>query len=370
MTDETPEPDQDPQPTWREPLLAFAAVVVALFIATGLASLWGLLADNLLAVAAIIFIGVPYFILSRKGADFSRFGIDFERIPLRQVGIGLLVTTIVFPLFAIGNHIWEVHALERDFSPDIDHYRKWSVELEAPPLDPTDEEIIQVRTNAGRLYIGWRNTTHLPATIDATGDRPFTWRTVGSLSTTPTTEAPATDWQISPTATGTDGRLTLSPLDQPENAAVPNRLELQFPDAPDAVYLGNSAHPTDEPTVLHRTHWWLLLWALTHLILVALPEEYFYRGYLQTRFSTLLGETDGPRKFLGFSRANWLTSLFFALGHVLIPIGGAFSVARAAVFFPSLIFGALRERTGSVVAPIIFHAGANMMVLVVTVHYF
>jgi membrane protease YdiL (CAAX protease family) len=33
---------------------------------------------------------------------------------------------------------------------------------------------------------------------------------------------------------------------------------------------------------------------------------------------------------------------------------------RLATFFPSLLFGALRDRTGSIVAPILVHVACNL----------
>ena len=51
-----------------------------------------------------------------------------------------------------------------------------------------------------------------------------------------------------------------------------------------------------------------------------------------------------------------LTCAAFALGHVLTePNPG-----RLAVFFPALVFGWLRARTGGVGASIVFHALCNL----------
>ncbi len=94
---------------------------------------------------------------------------------------------------------------------------------------------------------------------------------------------------------------------------------------------------------------------LGQLLVIALPEEVFYRGYLQTA----LDEAAPPRqRWLG-ARIGWavpLTSLAFALGHVATEL----SPARLAVFFPSLLFGWLRARTGGVGAPVAFHATCNL----------
>lgn len=88
--------------------------------------------------------------------------------------------------------------------------------------------------------------------------------------------------------------------------------------------------------------------ALSQLVVVALPEEFFFRGYLQGRLGEVLSR-----------RAAWLwTAVLFALGHYLI----AFDPASLAVFFPGLLFGLLRIATGSVLAGALFHAMCNVLI--------
>lgn len=85
------------------------------------------------------------------------------------------------------------------------------------------------------------------------------------------------------------------------------------------------------------------------LLMVALPEEAFYRGFVQTRLArALVGRWD--------LAAIVLTSAIFAVGHIAtIP-----NPARLAVFFPSLVFGLLRSRTGGIGAGVLFHALCNI----------
>jgi len=92
------------------------------------------------------------------------------------------------------------------------------------------------------------------------------------------------------------------------------------------------------------------------LLIVALPEEAFYRGYLQTR----LDEAWTPRlRVLGadIGPSILVTSAIFALGH----FATIHEPARLAVFFPSLLFGWLRSRTRGVGAPVAFHALCNIL---------
>lgn len=107
-----------------------------------------------------------------------------------------------------------------------------------------------------------------------------------------------------------------------------------------------------------------LEWVIDQTFVVALPEEFFYRGYLQTRLRDVW-----PRGKLFFGArlgpAFWLTAILFALGHLAI-----FEVWRLAVFFPSLLFGWMRERSGSVVGAALFHAAANLLVQVLDASFF
>jgi uncharacterized protein len=91
------------------------------------------------------------------------------------------------------------------------------------------------------------------------------------------------------------------------------------------------------------------------LVIIALPEEAFYRGYLQSRLDEalpwkmrILGADIGPSLLI--------TSLVFALGH----FATIREPARLAVFFPSLVFGWLRARTGGIGAGVTFHASCNI----------
>lgn len=95
--------------------------------------------------------------------------------------------------------------------------------------------------------------------------------------------------------------------------------------------------------------------ALGELLVIALPEEAFYRGYLQTSLEREWGKTVsifGTRIGVG----TVATSAIFALGHLLTEL----NPARLAVFFPSLVFGFLRARTGGIGAGVLFHALCNL----------
>ncbi len=77
---------------------------------------------------------------------------------------------------------------------------------------------------------------------------------------------------------------------------------------------------------------------------VAVAEETFFRGYFYSEMEN--------EPFLGpISKANFVSSFLFATAHALI----YYNPVMFKVFFPSLIMGYLYERSGSILAPIIFH---------------
>jgi uncharacterized protein len=104
---------------------------------------------------------------------------------------------------------------------------------------------------------------------------------------------------------------------------------------------------------------------LGQVVVVAIPEEVFYRGYLLGRLEEAL---PSRRRLLGVP-VGWpilLQAGLFGLGHFLVD----WNPLRLAVALPALLFAALRAWGGNLVAPVIFHASANLLVLVVDRSFF
>ncbi len=105
-------------------------------------------------------------------------------------------------------------------------------------------------------------------------------------------------------------------------------------------------------------------WCIDQLFVVALPEEFFYRGFVHTRLKDLW-----PKGFvfLGarIGKPVLFTAILFALGHLAI-----FQVWRLAVFFPALLFGWMREKHQGIVGAALFHAASNLTVLVLDACFF
>lgn len=104
---------------------------------------------------------------------------------------------------------------------------------------------------------------------------------------------------------------------------------------------------------------------LAQILVVAIPEEIFYRGYLLGRLELAL---PARRTLWGVpvGAALLLHAALFGLGHFLMD----FNPLRLGVAIPALAFAFLRHKGGSIVAPVIFHAAANLLMLVVDRSYF
>jgi hypothetical protein len=107
------------------------------------------------------------------------------------------------------------------------------------------------------------------------------------------------------------------------------------------------------------------LLALLQLVVVAIPEELFFRGYLMERLERVWPPT---RNLFG-AKVGWaliVSSALFAIGHVaVIP-----NPQRLAVFFPALLFGWMRARTGSIAAGALYHALCNILADTLHTSYF
>ncbi len=81
-------------------------------------------------------------------------------------------------------------------------------------------------------------------------------------------------------------------------------------------------------------------------ILAAIVEETFFRGWLQTII----------RRNLSAILTILLVSLIFSLSHLF----AATHWLRLATFFPGLVMGFLKERTGSIFPGILYHSLGNI----------
>jgi membrane protease YdiL (CAAX protease family) len=101
----------------------------------------------------------------------------------------------------------------------------------------------------------------------------------------------------------------------------------------------------------------LASFVIAQLVMVALPEEAFFRGFVQTRLGdawpserVVLGARVDPRALIG-------QAALFALVHLATEP----RLDKLATFFPGLLFGWLRARRGGIGAAIVLHAASNVL---------
>jgi membrane protease YdiL (CAAX protease family) len=89
---------------------------------------------------------------------------------------------------------------------------------------------------------------------------------------------------------------------------------------------------------------------------VAVAEEVFFRGYVQSNVLRLLNKTKSEQ----LEQPQWtsvvISAACFATAHIIIQG----QMISALIFLPGLILGWLFIRTKSLLAPILFHGLANV----------
>lgn len=303
-------------PVVREVVLATLAAAAWLFVIDRAAELpW--LAPNAGALVAAGFLGIPLIIARWRRLPGDVLGLDG---PLRRcVGIGLLASVVVLPLFAVGFDTVQtrIHHARRGMGPGI---ASAGLEFQDVPDDLR-----------GRVVV-YEDARGLA--VDNRSERPVQVR---PACCAPRVIAPGGRTLLAPDAarrfelTDSTGRS----IEPPALAGAGSPLEQPVEAAPGLGWLG-----------------WLLL---GQIVVIAVPEEAFFRGYLLGRLRTVLPPR---RRLLGvpFGSAHVLSAALFAAVHLVATP----SPARLLVFFPGLLFAWLAERSGSAIAPAVHHALANI----------
>ena len=331
-----------------EPLLLY---LITISITVGLNSLQSYVSwigSYVLVIVAATFLYLPIEFLHRKGLNPADFGIHSKQT-WSNLRLAVLVMAISFPPYLVGFHFWQTGWLGQRLAVAEARFDRWPVELQADvTAPPLREGEVRLTDHDDRFTLNW----HL-----SPGQR---------LRATITSDVDLIPYSDGNAVQGDAGEFVVVGLsDGRARFRVPGSflgldIEAGGDRLPaDRLRLGSGRVAADDmPFRAERGLGWLLNLILVQLLLVALPEEVFYRGYLQTRLDGLLGPTSS---LLGARIRPWsivATSALFAVGHFLvIP-----HPQRLAVFFPSLLFGWMRCATGSVTAAVLFHASCNILV--------
>ncbi len=331
---------------------------ITLVVTGGLAWLQGSVGwirSYLLVMAAAVFLYLPIEYLQRKGIDPASFGIKLGSLKKALINVAI-VSAVVFPPYLIGFHGWQTVQLKKSLNIEEARFDRWPIELlDAPRQTTPNEGEVRIFSAREQVWLQWRLPAGQRFEAKITGDGPID------------TAGPYGAAQVGPhgidVASGSRGQVGIKApgdwiafeLEAGGDRLPSNRLKL-----------GASLIEADaNPVRFERSLFWLINLILVQLLLVALPEEVFYRGYLQTRLDQIFPST---RRILGVEvsvMSLMVTSALFAFGHfVTVP-----SIQRLAVFFPSLLFGWMRKATGSVTAAVLFHAVCNVFVEIASRFY-
>jgi len=99
---------------------------------------------------------------------------------------------------------------------------------------------------------------------------------------------------------------------------------------------------------------WALL-TINIFLFVGLPEEFFFRGYLQSELNYIFSKKFNFL-FVKFGPGLVITAIIFTLSHIFVQMDWS----KTSLIFLSLILGWLREKTGSILASAGFHTLANV----------
>jgi membrane protease YdiL (CAAX protease family) len=311
-----------------QPWIATALVAAALAVGD-VVGRWQADLGALLPVVALL--GLPLWLLRRSPED-ALLGLDQ---PLaRAVWHGLVVAVAVLLPFAAAFHLWQT-------GPGGQQWLGWAALARSPVVlhgepDPLPKAVVLSDDRRGLAI-----TNRLAVAIVVTP---------GCASQPEGAGASGSGLGCSAQRMASGSRLIVP-------AAVADGLTVALTTGPLAAELlvgGATAEPMPQPLAAPRSLWWLLQVVLVQLLAVALPEELFFRGLVQSRLQQrwltrwrVLGS--------GFGSPEITAAALFALVHlVTIP-----APHRLLVFFPGLLFGCVRTRYNSVVSAAVLHACCN-----------
>lgn len=292
-------------------------------LSTGFAALAGTL-------SALAFVAVPLLAMrwgTRRGLPALDDPLGIDRAPLwRGLGQGVLVSLVVLPIFAVALDAFEVQILH--------HRRLGFAALQSAGIAfqgrgaATADHVVLLDDHHGLAVEN--HTEHTVQVQPACAERP-----VCAQRTLPS-----------------GGRLLLAPAAARE-VLIRDAQGRALPEG--VVIAGATGESLTNPVQAAPGFFWLLPWLFSQLLVVALPEEIFFRGYVLGRLRTSF---PARRRILGvpFGWAHVFSAALFALIHlVLVP-----APQRLLVFFPGLLFAWLAERSRGVFAPAAHHALANV----------
>ena len=384
--------EQERARRWREVWSIYLIMTLGTLLVDQLANALPVLASISVLIIALGFIFLPTEYLLSRGEAPQQFGIggkvqsssthfnsDITLIESRQEDKlesspqvessfqrafrcskqALWIALLVFPLFVAGNHVWrQLQGQSPDWSPRA--LSRWDESIRG--LSYNNLKVGEINTSASldHIKLKWLLQAHekaFTATLDLESATQVIAKSRGVKVIRPKT--PSNKWLIKGKGKG-------YVLIKTQSTQVKVSAQADQKIIPLSRLTWGEYHQILEYSLFERDFSWLWSIFLIQLFLVGLPEEIFYRGYLQTRLDSLVGQ---DKQVLGVA-FNWqstvLCSGLFAIAHLVTIL----HPSRLAVFFPSLLFGWMRRAYGDTLSPAIFHAACNVLSQVLWGIYF
>lgn len=340
---------ESPRRVVRDVLLWWGIGLVVLAVTGLLAGIGGFVGRNQGAISAGFFLLAPALILRRRGVDPAALGISLDR-PLSAAGWAILAGLVAFPPYVGGYEAWSRILSGAPFRLPSAPLSYFDPDLRGRPV--LDDEAVGVRVWIEQDDLHVLNASGSPVRIAIDGcacprDR-LALRSGGLFASRPAGGCSASAAVDDVLPAGAGIRCSVD--------AAPGVAIRGIPDGVPILAGVSGVSLPSGPATFDRSLLWIPELLLIHLVVVALPEEVFYRGFVQGRLRAICRRR---WRFLG-ADVGWeipLASGLFAFSH-LVTIPAPF---RLAVFFPGLAFGWLAARTGSVLAPAMFHALCNVL---------
>lgn len=332
-----------------EVTLVFLGALATLALSHSLGGIPGPVGQNSGLLVASYFLFVPLAVLRWRNLDPSAFGIH-GRKPFVALLWALIVALAVFPPYVLAYEVWSRVIDRTSFRLPTHPLAYYEAIARLRPQLPSAEKGILVWFEGEALFVVNMEPTKITLRLEGCGcpvqglkveeGGLFLRSPLKGCGSVITGEVESSHGWKCPTEYS--GRIILSVTSPLEGSE---------------FRLGASMAPRPGATlVLDRSPFWLLETFLVNFVGIALPEEVFYRGYLQGRLGPLF-----RRRFrlLGVEVGGHLfvASVLFAISH-LVTVHHPF---RLAVFFPGLLFGWLREKTQGILAPAFLHASSNCL---------
>lgn len=332
--------------SFREVMIALTLSWVLIPVVAWLPGFIPFLAPYSSSLIAALFVYIPVLVVWRQRDLPAALGMRWKASGGALATGGAVVLTI-FALFIAGFFLYQHLIYQRSPVMDAAVLQEIPLQYDLDSLEDLPKALVVGRIRPHQLVVV--NNSGAPRKVGVTGVGGEV--TLKTWSTDPAGNGLALKRLANQTVVLQSGELLA--------ARWTGQIDALHVDGDGEIQIARTGDATSLPLEAHPGLLWLLSLLFLQLVAVALPEELFYRGFLQPRLAQLL---PGRLQILGadFGPSVWLTSALFAVGHVLtIPQPG-----RLAVFFPSLMFGWLANKTGSIWLSVLVHALSNVLLTV------